>query len=204
MNNTFKYQMNYEFRDLVPCLSEVAVSIHIKRHHSVYADKLNYLIRGTEFENMPLEKIIIESRHSNSDIFNNASQLFNHNFYWASLIRKSMLQDGYLMKQIVDQFESFEDFRDLYVKHANKIFGSGWSWLCANKEDHSLFFENTQNAENFVGNDHVEPICVIDLWEHAYYVDYRGYRLDYLNNIVNRCMNWDFCSSNFSKLFDKA
>lgn len=204
MNNNFSHQINYSFCDLMPNLSESAVKIHVEKHHAMYAKKLNGMVKDTGFENTPLETIIIESRCSSSGVFNNASQLFNHNFYWASLRKNSELQDCYLKKQIIEQFESIENFKNLYIEHANKMFGSGWSWVCANKKNHSLFFENTQNAENPIGNNHIEPICVVDLWEHAYYVDYRNDRLAYLSNIINDCIDWDFCSSNFSKSFDKV
>ena len=192
-------QINYVFSDLMPYLSELAVQIHFEKHHAMYAKKLNDMIKDSDFEDMSLDDIIIKSRNTNQSIFNNAGQLFNHNFYWASLKTNSALQKGALYDKIIEQFESIENFKNLYIEHANKMFGSGWSWVCVEKSSNALFFENTQNAESPIGNMNISPVCVIDLWEHSYYVDYRNDRLSYLNNVIQNCLNWDFCSNNFTK-----
>ena len=189
----FKNEIDYQLNDLEPYLTEEAVKVHYTKHHAAYAEKLNALIAGTDMENMPLEDIIKLTRGKNDAIFNNASQLFNHNFYWKSLAPWRDLQEGWLKEQILRQFGSIDNFFNAYIDHASKLFGSGWSWLVVNKSTKELSFLNTQNAENPVGNDDITPICVIDLWEHAYYVDYSYNRLRYLDYMVKRCINWDFC-----------
>lgn len=195
----FEAEMDYSYYELSPYLSYNAVWIHYTRHHTAYAEKLNELITGTDMENMPLEEIIKLTRGKNEAIFNNAAQLFNHNFYWKSMAAWEKLPDGPLKDQILKQFKSLDAFYKEYAEFAGKLFGSGWSWLVVNKSTKELGFLNTSNAENPIGNDDIYPIFVIDLWEHAYYTDYIHKRKLYIDYMIQRCLNWKFCNELYSQ-----
>jgi Fe-Mn family superoxide dismutase len=189
--NNFQAQITYENTELVPILSSETIDYHYGKHHCGYAKKLNALVKDTKYAHEPLKEIIIQSRDVDQEIFNNAAQLFNHDFYWKSLKLNSNRPWGKLMHQIDAQFGSLEAFLDVYETFANRMFGSGWSWLVLG--DTGLNFFNGSNAENPIGVP-CKPLCVIDLWEHAYYIDYRNDRAAYINKIIRECINWDFCS----------
>jgi Fe-Mn family superoxide dismutase len=125
-------------------------------------------------------------------VFNNAAQLFNHDFYWKCLKISSEQPTGKLKSMAEAQFVSLEEFVNQYIAHANTMFGSGWCWVIW--EDGRLAFTNTQNAETPVGTNQ-RAICVIDLWEHAYYIDYYNDRASYISRIIKECINWKFCES---------
>ncbi len=208
----FRAQFKHKENAFEPFLSSETVNFHYGKHHEGYAKTLSELIVDTEYEDLSLEQIIIRSRKIKQNlvgdkqlfysdqatplddwkIFNNASQLLNHDFYWKCLCNEKRSPDGKLLQMIEQQFGSFDQFKQEYIKFANSLFGSGWSWLVA--QDGKLKFVNTSNAENPVGSDS-EPLCVIDLWEHAYYIDYRNRRADYVSDLIHNCINWDFCSS---------
>lgn len=173
-------------------LSAETIKYHYGKHHVGYANTLNKLIENTSFQTMSLEEIIINARGGNPKIFNNAAQLFNHDFYWRCARSTKTLPHGKLAELINAQFGDFNNFRQQYIDCANTMFGSGWSWLVL--EGNELKFLNTSNAENPLGTSAV-PLCVIDLWEHAYYIDYRNARADYIKTFVMNCINWEFCSS---------
>ncbi|MBR1733999.1 MAG: superoxide dismutase [Alphaproteobacteria bacterium] len=188
----FSAQMEYSDQVLEPFLSSETINFHYGKHHVGYANTLNSLIKETEFHKLPLEQIIIQSRSKHPKIFNNASQLFNHNFYWKCLKKACNAPSGKLLSLINKQFGSFDKFLEDYITFAGTMFGSGWSWLV--EENGKLKFLNTSNAENPIGSD-AHALCVIDLWEHAYYIDYRNNRADYISKIVTNCINWNFCES---------
>ena len=189
----FLANIGYGNTELKPYLSEECIDFHYGKHHAGYANTLNGLIQGTKYENLNLEDIICESRGKDQKIFNNASQLFNHDFYWKCLKPSTSIPQGKLLQLIKEQFESFDNFQNTYIETAAGLFGSGWSWIV---ERHGkLNFVNTQNSE-IPHEDGVKLICVLDVWEHAYYIDYRNDRRKYLNEIVKNCINWDFCESN--------
>lgn len=192
----FAAQKDYSNEALEPFLSYEALSFHYGKHHVGYANTLNSLIKGTEFEKLSLEEIIIKSRGKNQKIFNNASQLFNHDFYWKCLSKQQGGFWGGFETLAINQFGSFRDFMEEYISFAGTMFGSGWSWLVLNSAiptEPRLEFINTSNAENPIGSRDITPICVLDLWEHAYYIDYRNDRADYIRKIVENCINWEFC-----------
>ena len=188
----FTPEINYQDNSLEPFLTSEAIKFHFGKHHVGYCNTLNSLIKNTEYENLPLTEIIIQSRNKDVKIFNNASQLFNHNFYWKCLKINGEAPNGKLKSLIEEQFGNFDTFLQKFIDHAGSLFGSGWCWLV---NDHGkLKFLNTQNVENPIGTELI-PLCVIDLWEHAYYIDYRNNRAEYLNKIVKNCINWNFCES---------
>jgi Fe-Mn family superoxide dismutase len=183
-------QIPYKSSELVPILSNETLDYHYGKHHCGYANTLNTLITNTKFENLLLEEIIIQARNVDQKIFNNASQVFNHNFYWKCLKLSNEQPTQKLKNLIENQFGSFEGFIEQYKTTAGSMFGSGWCWLVI--ENETLSFINSQNAENPIGTNK-KPICVIDLWEHSYYIDYRNDRASYISKVLNECINWKFC-----------
>jgi Fe-Mn family superoxide dismutase len=189
----FRAQMPYDNNaSLVPILSAETVDYHYGKHHAGYAKTLQALVDGTDFSGKSLEEIIDASRGTNQKIFNNASQLFNHDFYWKCLGISERKPTGKLKDIILSQYGSFDKFLSEYISCASGLFGSGWSWLIL--ENGNLSFVNTKSSEIPTGSD-TKLICVVDLWEHAYYIDYRNDRASYINSSITKCINWEFCES---------
>lgn len=188
----FSATIEYSEKALEPFLSSETINYHYGKHHTGYANTLNSLIENTEFKNLSLEQIIIKTRNHNPKIFNNAAQLFNHDFYWKCLKNSSKLPSAKLLNLVNNQFGDFYKFCNEYIIFAGTMFGSGWSWLV--EENGVLKFLNTANAENPIGLG-ATPLCVVDLWEHAYYIDYRNNRAEYIKKIIMNCINWNFCES---------
>lgn len=193
----FKAKIPEEY-SMHPVISKEAIELHYSKHHCGYATALNQLIENTPYENYNLEEIIIRSRTNSFKIFNAAAQLFNHNFYWQSLLISAPYPKGNFQKAIENQFGNFEVFLTQYFKEANSLFGSGWSWLVADQNDKFHFLQTT-NAETPLGNPLLRLICVIDLWEHAYYLDYKNNRTEYLKQLLNLGINWNICELRFNK-----
>ena len=182
----------YELNALEPHISKETLEFHYGKHHKAYVDNLNKLIPGTEFENMPLEDII---KKSSGGIFNNAAQIWNHTFYWHSLSPNGGGEpSAKLMQAINDAFGSFESFKDQFSKIAIGTFGSGWAWLVKNAQG-QLEIVSTSNAATPI-TDNKKPLITCDVWEHAYYIDYRNLRAKYVENFWN-LVNWDFAEKNF-------
>ena len=187
----FQAQIKYGRDYLEPQISAETIDYHHGKHHQGYAKNLNALANGTKYESMSLCDVIVQSRGIDPKIFNNAAQLFNHDFYWNCLSNSPSAPSGKLSQLIEQQFGDFATFQTKYIEHANSLFGSGWSWVVL--EQDKLQFVNTSNAETPIGTSAI-PVCVIDLWEHAYYIDFRNDRAAYIDRIVKNCINWDFCS----------
>lgn len=163
---------------LEPHISKTTIEFHYGKHHQTYVDNLNKLIVGTEFENSDLEYIVMKG---NGGIFNNAAQVWNHNFYWNCLTPKSTLKpEGKLNEVIVAEFGSFEQFKEKFTNSAVTLFGSGWAWLVKNQES-KLEIIQTSNAENPMRQGK-KPLLVCDVWEHAYYLDKQNRRPAYLES----------------------
>ena len=181
----------YEQNALAPHISEETIQYHYGKHHQAYVNNLNNLTAGTEFANMGLEDIILKA---DGGLFNNAAQVFNHTFYWNSLSPTGGGEpSGALAEAIVKNFGSFADFKSAFTKKAATQFGSGWAWLVKNS-DGSLSVEQTSNAGNPLTNGQT-PILTCDVWEHAYYVDYRNARPKYIESFWS-LVNWDFAAGN--------
>jgi Fe-Mn family superoxide dismutase len=184
----------YEQDALEPHISAETLSFHYGKHHNTYVVKLNGLIGGTEFENKSLEEIV---KTSSAGIFNNAAQIWNHTFYWNSLAPNAGGEpSGDLLAAIISNFGSFAEFKAKFTDSAINNFGSSWTWLVKNT-DGSLAIVNTSNAATPLTDEGVTPLLTVDLWEHAYYIDYRNVRPDYLNGFW-ALANWDFAQANFS------
>jgi len=183
----------YAMDALAPHLSKETLEFHYGKHHQAYVTNLNNLIKGTEFENLALEDIV---RKSSGGVFNNAAQIWNHTFYWNSLSPKGGGEPGgALGAAIAAKWGSFAAFKDAFNKMAVGNFGSSWTWL-VKKADGTLDIVNTSNAATpITGAD--KPLLTCDLWEHAYYIDYRNRRPDYLGAYWNLA-NWEFAAKNFA------
>jgi len=183
----------YALDALQPHISKETLEFHHGKHHQTYVTNLNNLVKGTEFENMSLEDII---RKSSGGMFNNAAQIWNHTFYWNSLSPKGGGKPaGDLAKAIDAKFGSFDEFKKQFSAAAVGTFGSGWAWLTKNA-DGSVAIESTSNAATPLTSDK-KPLLTCDVWEHAYYVDYRNRRPDYVAAFWN-LVNWEFAAKNFA------
>ncbi|KAI3592547.1 superoxide dismutase [Fe] [Cupriavidus sp. CER94] len=183
----------YAHDALAPHISKETLEFHHDKHHQTYVTNLNNLIKGTEFENASLEEIV---KKSSGGIFNNAAQVWNHTFYWESMKPNGGGQPtGALADAINARFGSFDKFKEEFTKTAVGTFGSGWAWL-VKKTDGSLDLVSTSNAATPLTTD-AKPLLTCDVWEHAYYIDYRNARPKYVEAFWN-VVNWDFASKNFA------
>lgn len=184
-------ELPYTKNALEPHISEETLVYHYGKHHASYVEKLNKLITGTEFESMPLEDII---RQATGGIFNNAAQVWNHSFYWNCLNPDGGGEpEGELADAIDQAFNNYSEFKDQFSKAAASNFGSGWTWL-VRTADGRLEIMNTSNAENPL-TDGRQPLLTCDVWEHAYYIDYRNARPRYIEAFWN-LVNWNFVARN--------
>jgi len=182
----------YAKNALEPVISAETIEYHYGKHHQTYVTNLNNLIKGTEFENASLEEIIVKST---GGIFNNAAQVWNHTFYWNGFKPNGGgAPTGELAVAIDKAFGSFDEFKKQFSQKAITTFGSGWAWLVKNK-DGSLSLESTSNAATPMTNGQT-ALLAIDVWEHAYYIDYRNARAKYVEEFWN-IVNWDFVAANF-------
>ena len=185
-------KLNYQLNALEPYISQKTLEFHYLKHHQTYVDKLNSLIENTEFEGKSLEQII---KNSKGAIFNNAAQAWNHIFYFFQFSKSgSKIPKGKLAEQILSQFDTFEDFKSRIEEAGIKLFGSGWVWLSAD-ENGTLFITQSPNAGNPL-KDGLKPILTIDVWEHAYYLDYQNRRGEYLSRIWE-IIDWDVIESRY-------
>jgi len=182
----------YAKNALAPHLSEETLEYHYGKHHAAYVAKLNELVANTKFAAMSLEEIVKSA--DKGPLFNNAAQHWNHSFYWNCLAPKAGgTPDGERAAAIKRDFKSFEDFVAQFSNAAVSQFGSGWAWL-VRKGDGSLAIESTSNAENPLTRN-LHPLLVCDVWEHAYYIDYRNARPKYVEAFW-KVVNWKFVAAN--------
>jgi Fe-Mn family superoxide dismutase len=183
----------YAMDALQPHISKETLEFHYGKHHQAYVTNLNNLIKGTEFENASLEDI---AKKASGGIFNNAAQVWNHTFYWNCLSPKGGgAPTGALGAAIDKKWDSFAAFKEAFSKSAVGNFGSGWTWL-VKKADGSVDIANTSNAATPLTGAET-PLMTCDVWEHAYYIDYRNARPKYVESFWN-LVNWEFVSKNFS------
>ena len=183
----------YAMDALQPHISKETLEFHYGKHHQTYVTNLNNLIKGTEFENMALEDIV---KKSVGGMFNNAAQIWNHTFYWFCLKPNGGGQPtGALADAINKKFGSFDEFKKQFTQTCVTTFGSGWGWLVKNA-DGSIELMSTSNAQSPMTSGKT-ALLTCDVWEHAYYVDYRNRRPDYVAAFWN-LVNWDFVAKNFA------
>lgn len=195
-------QLPYDYKALEPYISGKTMELHHDKHHQTYLDNLNKLITGTELENESLENIIIKSagQADKIAIFNNAAQVFNHDFFWKAL--RPAGDDPFfglseeLKNSIEKNFSSLENFLLEFKTAGLAQFGSGWVWLVKDGDD--LKIVKTTNADNPLTSN-LKPLLSIDVWEHSYYLDYQNKRADYLETVLKNLLNWSEASKLFSK-----
>ncbi|CAJ1809790.1 Superoxide dismutase [Fe] [Aeromonas veronii] len=184
----------YAINALEPHISQETLEYHHGKHHNTYVVNLNNLVPGTEFEGKSLEEII---KTSNGGIFNNAAQIWNHTFYWHCLSPNGGGEPtGALADAINKAFGSFAEFKDTFTKSAIGNFGSSWTWL-VKKADGSLAIVNTSNAGCPLTEAGTTPLLTVDLWEHAYYIDFRNLRPKYMETFW-ALINWEFVAKNLA------
>ena len=184
----------YAINALEPHISQETLEYHHGKHHNTYVVKLNGLVEGTELAEKSLEEII---KTSTGGVFNNAAQIWNHTFYWHCLSPNAGGEPtGEVADAIVKAFGSFEEFKAKFTDAAINNFGSSWTWL-VKKADGSLDIVNTSNAGTPLTEEGVTPLLTVDLWEHAYYIDYRNLRPDYMNAFW-ALVNWEFVAKNLA------
>jgi Fe-Mn family superoxide dismutase len=189
----------YADNALAPVISANTLSFHYGKHHKAYVDNLNKLVAGTEYESAALEKVIADTagKADKAGIFNNAAQIWNHTFYWNSLKGDGGgPPTGKLAQMIESDLGGFDNFKKEFAATTVSQFGSGWGWLAV--EGGKLKIVKTGNAEvPFTKGQ--KPLLTIDVWEHAYYLDYQNRRPDYVNAVIDKLLNWDFAAENLAK-----
>jgi superoxide dismutase, Fe-Mn family len=191
----------YDEGALAPAISANTMSFHHGKHHKKYVETLNTLIEGTEYADMELEKIVQETFKARVEkqkkIFNNAGQHWNHTFFWQCLTPKGGGKPkGKIAQAIENDLGGYEKFKEDFVKAGEEQFGTGWAWLI--KDGGKLAITKTPDAETPMAEGKT-CILTIDVWEHAYYLDYQNRRPDFLKAVVDNLFNWDFAEENFQR-----
>jgi Fe-Mn family superoxide dismutase len=191
-------ELPYSKMDLAPHLTEETLDFHHGKHHNTYVVNLNRLLADHPLKGKSLEEIIIESsgKADMGGIFNNAAQIWNHTFYWYSMKPSGGGKpSGELLSKIEEDFGSFDKFVAEFKQAGATQFGSGWAWLVM--DGSKLKITKTLNAETPI-TEGLKPLMTCDVWEHAYYIDFRNKRPDYLSTFLDSLVNWDFANENFN------
>ena len=181
---------------LDPVISANTIGFHYGKHHKAYVDNLNKLVAGTDFANLPLEKIITQTagKADKTAIFNNAAQIWNHTFYWKSMRSKGGGEPPAMLKKRIEaSFGTLDECRKNLATAAMTQFGSGWAWLVLDGDQ--LKVVKTGNADTPLTKN-LKPLLTIDVWEHAYYLDYQNRRADYVNAVLDKLINWEYAADN--------
>ncbi len=183
----------YAIDALAPHISQETLEYHHGKHHQTYVTNLNKLVEGTEHESSSLEEVILAA---DGGLFNNAAQVWNHTFYWNSMAPDGGgAPDGEVADRINSAFGSYDDFRAKFAEAATTQFGSGWAWLV--DDGSKLDIVKTANADLPLKHGQ-KALLTIDVWEHAYYIDYRNARPNYINTFLDSLVNWDFVATNLA------
>lgn len=187
----------YAENALEPVISARTIGFHYGKHHQSYVNKLNKQVAGTPLAEQPLEAVVKATANPDQTaIFNNAAQAWNHTFYWNSLKPKGGGKPTGALAEMIDKsFGSFEQFKAKFVKVATGQFGSGWAWLV--QDGDKLAVVKTSNADNPLVHGQ-KPLLTVDVWEHAYYLDYQNRRVDYVTAVLDGLINWDFAAQNLT------
>jgi Fe-Mn family superoxide dismutase len=178
-------------------ISANTIGFHYGKHHAGYVTNLNGLLANDDLKSQPLAEIIkaTATNPTKAGLFNNAAQVWNHDFYWDSLAPKGGGKpSGKIMDMINASFGDYDKFKAAFASAAVGQFGSGWAWLCA--EGDKLTIRRTPNADTPVYVAGVKPLLTIDVWEHAYYLDYQNRRADHVNAVIDKLLNWEFATKN--------
>lgn len=188
----------YDYTALEPYISKRTLEFHHDKHHAAYVNKYNDAVKGTELDSKSIEEVIkaIAGDSSKSGLFNNAAQAWNHTFYWQCMkANGGGTPTGELAKKIAADFGSFEKFVEEFKNAGATQFGSGWAWLVL--DGNTLKVTKTLNADNPLTSGQV-PLLTMDVWEHAYYLDYQNKRPEYIDTFINKVVNWDFVAKNLA------
>lgn len=186
---------------LEPYMSKETVDYHYEKHHKKYVENLNKLIKNTAYENDTLLNIVeaSKSQYKNADIFNNAAQVWNHDFFWNSMVPTTSYSISTVaLQRLSDAFGSLSSFKEQFVETAKKEFGSGWIWLVMDSSK-QLLITKTHDAYNPIVEGPHTPLLCCDVWEHAYYLDYKNRRELMVMNFLNKLANWKFFEQNLDK-----
>ena len=183
---------------LAPHISARTISLHYGKHHRTYVEKLNELVAGTRFAELPLEHVIASTvgGEENRKIFNNAAQAWNHTFFWNCLRAKAGKPSGAVAKRIESDLGGYARFKEEFAKAAVECFGSGWAWLV--ERNGKLEVISTSNAGTPITMG-ATPLLTIDVWEHAYYLDYENRRPEFVKAVIEHLLNWDFALDQIDK-----
>lgn len=185
---------------LAPHISEDTLNYHYGKHHQAYVNNLNKMVEGTDFADSSLVEIVKNTAGApeRQGMFNNAAQVWNHTFYWHSMAPNGGGKpSGKIGKAIDESFGSYDKFVEAFKAKGGGQFGSGWAWL-VQKADGSLDVMNTPNAETPLTDESVTPLMTMDVWEHAYYLDYQNSRPNYMNTFLAELVNWEFAEQNMA------
>ena len=187
----------YDMDALEPHVSAETLSYHYDKHHRGYVSKLNKQIDGTAYEGLPLEQVIVNARNkADIGVLNNAAQAWNHDFLWKSMSPNGGGSPDGALKQLLDgAFKDTDGFKAEFKKAASSLFGSGWTWLVLERGKPKIM--NTSNADSPVATQLI-PLLVLDVWEHAYYLDYQNERAKYIDSFLDNLVNWDFAAQNLN------
>ena len=187
----------YDKTALEPHYSQETLEYHHGKHHNAYVNKTNELIDGTEYADLGLEELIKKAKaDGKGGLYNQSAQIWNHSFFWSSMKPGGGgAPSGEIAEKINAKWGSYDDFVSEFKAKAAGNFGSGWTWL-VKKDDGSLDILNTDDADTALVHAGVTPLLTVDVWEHAYYIDYRNARPDYVQAFFDHLVNWDFAASN--------
>lgn len=190
-----QFPLQFEETSLTPYMSAETLQCHHGKHLATYIKNLNDLMQGTVYETLPLDEIIVKSASDENakKIFNNAAQVFNHNFFFRCLAK----DDGKeIPEEIITVFGSKDKFFSEFKSAAAGVFGSGWAWLV--KDSDSIKIMTTANADTPIAHG-IKPLLALDVWEHAYYLDYQNRRVDFIDAFLQHMVNWEFVKENLQK-----
>jgi len=192
----------YDLDALEPHISKKVMDLHYNKHNKGYINKLNHLIKNTDYKDLNLAKTIMKSiDNEDMDIYNNAGQSFNHNYYWESISPDGGGKpSGKLMDAINKYFGSYKSFCDKFVAEGTAQFGSGWLWLFVSSDGELMLdtYDNAGSPLGLVPEDRL--LLAVDVWEHAYYIDYENRRGEYLEVFLDKVVNWKFAEERFEKI----
>lgn len=190
-----QYPLPYATDALAPYISQETIETHYGKHVATYIDNLNKLIQDTPYETVSLTQIIQDTagRQDQQKIFNNAAQVYNHDFFFRGMCPKCTAE---IPQEIIDSFGSAENFKQQFKSAATSLFGSGYTWLVRDGE--TLKIINTGNADTPIAHD-MTPILNLDVWEHAYYLDYKNRRADFIDSFLDNLVNWEFVAQNLAQ-----
>ncbi len=186
----------YDDTALEPAVSAKTLSFHHGKHHKAYIDKTNAAIEGGDLADKSLEEVIAAARGNNAGLFNNSAQSWNHGFYWHSMAPEETNASGELKSMIDEAFGSIDGLKEKLAERGAGHFASGWVWLAV--KDGKLTIEETHDGDTLADQADVNPLLVIDLWEHAYYLDHQNARPAYLEAVSSK-LNWSFASENLAR-----